>query len=385
MPNAPVITGSIKEQVCAVGAKESIHSENFKKIHYNPVSEKVLMPGRLTDLIFTGISDNNRSMIFPDIVIENSGRNYALSVKGMGARTPLYGSSPLAFSFCNDFDHGRKDLKGLAGSRLVTSESWFGEAPYGAQGETSANFGLEITQLSTGCNINGFYICPVIEVNEFPSSILNDASRTYWYRKYQGKYVQEQRLVPSNIRLYHQSEITVGQTTAGALRAFEITTVEELDMFIDNYISSGIAALTLYARTLRHCKHGFEGLDYVDVWLDKDSVIARDGTIHFADIEGLDWLVAGCDLSLEKRIRRQFDRNFYEFMYGLDALMRERISFTNTSLNAEDLRSALAIRFEIALGNDSFVKCEHSAKSMDIVIKPRIGAESVPVRMLDFK
>jgi len=390
MHKGPVITGNLKEKVNTIKAQHSLRSSNSSFLKSSDYSKSslnahVLLPGQRMSTL-EGIPDDNRSMIFPDITAEIDGRKYALSVKGLGARTPLYGSSPA--DICpSDKTCGNSNV------RFLTNELWFGEAPYGAQGEISAYFGLELTELANGCNINGFYICPVIEVNEFPESIIRANAGKFWYRRYNGKYMQEQRLVPSNIRLYHQSKLTLGQTTAGVLKAFEIDTEEQLDTFIDNYISSGIAALTLYARTLRYGKSGnegseYEGLDYVNVWLDKDSVIAPDGTIHFADIEGLDWLSTGSDFTMEKRILLQFNRNYYEFMYGLDALLRQRhlLSHPDTGFSIEDIRSTLTLRFEMALNKDRFVECNNSGDAVDIVIMPLIReAESVTVRLLDLK
>ncbi len=384
MKKGPVIIGKFTEKINAVKAQSSRRSSNAA-YPAMPVRGQILLPDQAgstrsdTDpqLEVEGIPDNNRSIIFPNFTAEIEGRGYALSIKGIGARTPLYGSSPIdSFSSGNTLP-----------AREVTDELWFGEAPYGAQGEVSADFGLKLTGLAEGCNINGFYICPVIEINEFPGHITDNAVK-FWYRRYHGKYMQEQRLVPSNIRLYHQSKMTLGQTTAGVLSAFEINAVEELDTFINNYISSGIAALTLFARTLRKGKYGYEGLDYVNVWLDKDSVIAPDGTIHFVDIEGLDWLTAGCEVSLEKRIRFQFDRNYYEFMYGLDALLRQRCFMAHTDMGSsiEDIRGTLAVRFEMSLNKDPFIECDNSGDSVDIVIFSRVSeADHVIVRLMDLR
>ncbi len=371
----PVINGNLKEKVNAIQAKRTRRSVNFKSFT-SSVSGYVVIPEQNTSTVFAleGIPDDNRSMVFPEIAAEIGGRGYALSIKGLGARNPLYGRSPADFSFSG------------AKARSLTNELWFGEAPYGAQGEISADFGLELSELAQGCNINGFYICPVIEVNEFPESILKDQAGKFWYRRYHGKYMQEKRLVPSNIRLYHQSKMTLGQTTAGVLKAFGINTVEQLDTFVDNYISSGIAALTLFARTLRDSKYGYEGLDYVNVWLDKDSVIAPDGRIHFADIEGLDWVAAGGEVSLRKHILSQFNRNYYEFMYGLDALLRERCVLKHEGFEIEDIRSTLAVRFEMALNKDRFIEFNSSCDLVDIVILPLIReAEPVTVRLLDLR
>ncbi|MEW5760336.1 MAG: hypothetical protein AB1779_06190 [Candidatus Thermoplasmatota archaeon] len=379
--NCPVIVGSEREEVSAVKSKNSRVPKNFLHACKNPLSGLVLMPPKKNckEELLSGIPDNNRCMIFPDIVTQIDGRGYALAVKGVGAKTPLYGSSPLDFAFPRNFG---EEKNGLIDARKITNELWFGESPYGAQGEICADYSLKITELANGCNINGFYICPVIEVNEFPEETKD---KTYWYRRYLGQYLQEQRLMPSNIRLYHQSELTLGRNTAEVLNLFNITTADELDGFIDNYISSGVAALTLFVRTMEGSKFGFIGLDYTDVWLDKDSVLAPDGTIHFADIEGLEWVVAGQDWTLEERVRFQFERNFYEFMYCLDILLRERARLTSSYSSIEDLRSTLAIRLEIALARDSFLKCESSKNSVNIVVKPPIGAIDVPIRVLDLR
>ncbi len=389
----PVIIGNFKEKASVIKAQNSRRSANSSYMT-SPVSGCVLLPQQrkingheidgleMTEL--EGIPDDNRSMVFPGITTEIDGRGYALSIKGLGARTPLYGSVPSDFCFSN-----KKNFRSNA--RELTNELWFGEAPYGAQGEISADFDLELTGLAKGCNINGFYICPVIEVNEFPEDIIKEQAGKFWYRRYRGKYMQEHRLVPSNIRLYHQSKMTLGQTTAGVLKAFGIDSPELLDSFIDNYISSGIAALTLFARTLRYGKYRYEGLDYVNVWLDKDSLIAPDGTIHFVDIEGLDWVSSGCEISAEKRMYLQFNRNYYEFMYGLDALLRHRCLLTNTHTgysiySIEDIRSTLAVRFEMALNKDPFIKLINSGDAIDIVILPLIREVSpVIVRLVDLR
>ncbi len=392
MHRGPVIIENFKEKASAIKAQNSRRSTNFKYLT-SPVSGHVLLPqqrmsnGQELDmeleigLELEGIPDDNRSMVIPGITTEIEGRSYALSIKGLGARTPLYGSKPSDLCFSNKKNYQSK-------TRELTNELWFGEAPYGAQGEISANFDLELTGLAKGCNINGFHICPVIEVNEFPENIIKEQAGKFWYRRYHGKYMQEQRLVPSNIRLYHQSKMTLGQTTAGVLKAFGVDSVEQLDTFIDNYISSGIAALTLFARTLRYGEHGYEGLDYVNVWLDKDSLIAPDGTIHFVDIEGLDWVSTGCEISMEERIYSQFNRNYYEFMYGLDALLRQRCLLTNmyAAVSIEDIRSTLAVRFEMALNKDPFIELNYSGDALDIVIFPLIGEVGhVTLRLVDLR
>jgi hypothetical protein len=333
---------------------------------------------------FRGVADGNRSVVLPDVTAELGGRNYALSIKGAGARSPLYGDSPLEFAFASDYaaQAGAK----LEGARQLTSETWFGESPYGAQGRVPATYGLEITELASGASLNGFHICPVVEVCELPEEEVAAASHRFWYRRHRGPFLQEQRLVPSNVRVYHQSDLTLGRATRTVLDAFGVADADSLDSFIDRYISSGVAALTLFVRSARESKWGLQGLDYTNVWLDKDCLVASDGTLHFADLEGLEWAVAGQDWTLEERVREQFDRNFYEFMFGLDALLRHRESLAGRRASQEERRSSLVARYEMALEGDRFARPEVSAAGVDLrVTSPLRTSERVLVRLMDLR
>src|SRR3990172_201778 len=331
---------------------------------------------------WSGVRDGNRSVILPDATVEIDGRAYAVSAKGVGARPPLYGDSPLEFMFRSDYAADPAGV-GLAGGRQVTSEPWFGESPYGAQGELPATYSLMITGFSERCQINGFFLCPVIEVNELPASVSEEAGRRYWYRQYRGAFLQEQRLVPSNVRIYHESEFPLGPSPALVLDALGVRTPETADDFIENYIASGVAALTLYVRTLRKTPWGFRGLNYGDVYLDKAAVPAPDGRLHFVDLEGLDWVLGGADVPVEERIREQFNYNFYEFMYGLHLLLVARERLAGRTLTQEERRRTVAPRFEMALARDPFTRVETGADGMDVVVRPALGAgQDVPIRVL---
>jgi hypothetical protein len=337
---------------------------------------------------WVAIPDDNRTAIFPDITFEVDGRAYALAVKGVGARMPLYGgftqdwASTLGLR--RDF---RKQDQVVTIPRFVTSEIWLGEAPWGAQSESSANDALEITNMVTsGCEVNGFFICPVVEVEYYPPELLEElkTESSYWFRRFDGKMVQEQRLMPSNIRLFHQSEFTLGTTLAGVLRFFHIETIEDLDEFINNYIASGMAALTVFARTARPSPWGIQGLELRDVWLDKDCVVAPDGTLHFADLEGLEWIVAGQDVTLEQRVQRQFGRSFYEYMYGLDMLLREREQLAGNVKTQSERRHDAALRMELALAQDSFLHYEENSTRVDVVVEfATMGSEQVSIHVID--
>ncbi|HMF33125.1 MAG TPA: hypothetical protein VKK79_16995 [Candidatus Lokiarchaeia archaeon] len=389
MQSAAVIAGAEREAYSATPSESISVASKFAGLPQHDLSGMTVIAGALPGSSqWMGVPDDNRTAIFPDITFDVDGRLYALAAKGVGARTPLYGgflqdwASTLGARRDNSFNSEAVSIP-----RYLTSEIWLGEAPWGAQSESSAKDALEITDLVTdGCAINGFYICPVIEVEEYPSTVLQDlhVEDTFWFRKYHGKQVQEQRLMPSNIRLFHQSEYTLGATLAGVLRLFHIESIEDLDDFINHFIASGMAALTVFARTARASPWGIQGLELRDVWLDKDCVVASDGTLHFCDLEGLEWIVAGQDVSLEQRVQRQFGRSFYEFMYGLDILLRERERLAEKTPSQAERRQDAATRIDLALAPDSFLHCEINSSCVDVVVECAIaGAEQVPLHVID--
>ena len=385
----PVVFGAADQKLVAHKAAHSAVARNFEGLQSRlSTAGRFLLPAEtpedLSGTLFHGVPDGNRSVVIPEVTVELGGRSYALGVKGVGARSPLYGDSPLEFAFGKDFaDSGGSRLEG---PRQLTAETWFGESPYGAQGPVPASYGLEISELATGASINGFHICPVVEVCELSEGSVAAAAHRFWYRRHRGPYLQEQRLVPSNVRVYHQSEMTLGRATRSVLDAFGVSTTDTLDAFIDRFISSGIAALTLFVRSARESKWGLQGLDYTNVWLDKDCLVAADGTLHFADLEGLEWVVAGHDWSLEERVREQFDRNFYEFMYGLDALLRHRESMAGRSPSQHERRCDLVARYEMALGTDRFARAELSDAGVDILVRTPLRArDEVTLRLLDLR
>src|SRR5205814_2695005 len=113
-----------------------------------------------------------------------------------------------------------------------------------------------------------------------------------------------------------------GSTIGGNIRSvFELFGIDENDKalgFLDNFVKSGIAFLTLFARSLRSNGDGtFSGLDLYDVWLDKDAVLAPDGTVYFVHLEGLEWITIGREKVREK-IDDQIYRSLYEFIYAYE-------------------------------------------------------------------
>lgn len=332
---------------------------------------------------YLGVPDGNRSVVVPSVSVELGGRDYALAIKGVGALASLYGDSPLDFALASDFDVVAPEASAAVGSpRVVTDEAWMGEAPYGAQGEAGAAQALEVSALADGASIHGFYVCPTIAIVGIPDELV-DRER-FWYRRYGGRAVQEHRLFPSNVRLYHSSTHALGQAPREVLDAFGVTDREALDAFVDRYLASGTAALTLWARTVREGPTGPEGLDFDDVWLDKDSVVAPDGTLHFADLEALEWTAARDPTAAAKRIRHQVDRNYYELLYGLDSVLKAAEERAGRRPTPRERRGALVERWVMALAGDPFVELRRTDAGLELVVLPH-GAlrDAVNVRLLD--
>jgi len=365
-----------------------------------PESTRSLVPSELLAKIqpIEGLKDDNRSLLLPQYYAYISDRKYYLDIKGVGARTPMYGfrmPEKGYFAWGSRFKENpiaQHWTTRTTTQATYTGELWFGNGPYGAHGTKESLDSVDITDLSkeNENNINGFYICPVLYSIELPDFIVNERKDYFWYRKWTGKWSQQFRLVPSNIRLYFHSDCTLGISPRKVLSIFGIESKEEIDKFIENYISSGIAALTLAARTTKFVtdeKGGnYQVLDYDDVWLDKDSIIAPDGTIHFADIDDLEWRIYNTESEVRKKYRRQFERNFFEFMFGLDALISEAYLMQEREYSPFERRVDVATRFELALIEDKFVTTEKNAYGLDILVRsPNIINEPERIRLIDFE
>ena len=140
-------------------------------------------------------------------------------------------------------------------------------------------------------SIHGFRVAPVVKIVFLPEDLENEIKKIFWYRRFRGRMVQEIRLVPSNVRIYFHSGSTVGGNIRSIFDLFGMDSNDKAVDFLKNFVKSGIAYLTLFTRTMKRNEDGtFSGLDFYDVWLDKDAVLAPDGTIYFVDLEGLEWI-----------------------------------------------------------------------------------------------
>jgi len=383
MRKEPVAIGRACEELIAIPTDgENIIPANMKNVKTG-LEDKLVVSMNISDHIpgdhkkILAIPDGNRGAILPDFKTELWGRSFFVGLKGIGARTSMFEDGPLDFGGLS-----------LSHEPQFMSESWFGENPWGAMSQKVCIEDKLVTELVNRGSINGFYICPMIRATPLPEWLMKEAKSHFWYRRLDrpGPYYQQARLMPSDVRLFYQSEATLGRKTAEVLKAFRISSSEDMDSFIDKYISSGIAALTLITRTVqKHEIWGLAALDFIDVWLDKDSVLAPDGTIYFADIEGLDWIPLRDEAEAILRMKRQFDRNYYEFMYGLDILLKERQRLSNLHTSRLELRQILAERLDLALKRDLFVELNRTENTLYIELIPQ--GEEVPkvsIKMLDF-
>jgi hypothetical protein len=186
---------------------------------------------------------------------------------------------------CRDSKYLNKIDTLSTGLGFIMGESWMGESPYGAQGLINGFDELKFSKIAKLDSINGAYICPTVAVTKLPKKIEDIARKFFWFRTYKDHFYQVLRLLPSNVRLYFESSNVIANPSS-VFQLFEIDTIERAEKFELNFIKSGIALLTLYTRSAIIEGNEIKGIYYQDVWLDKDCVVAPDGTIHFADIEG---------------------------------------------------------------------------------------------------
>lgn len=339
----------------------------------------LLMPPSTVDgepRLREAIPDGNRGAVVPDLLVEHAGREWVVGVKGIGARHPMFGQGHLAAAGTP-----------RPGDRQFTSEAWFGENPWGSMSEQACREDAAVTDLADGEAIEGFHVCPMLRAEPLPKDIMERARSTWWYRRLDrpGVHYQQLRLLPSDVRLFYASEFTLGTRLPQVLEAFGVDDLPDLDAFIDRYLSSGLAALTLIARTVEpHDAWGHRALDYDDVWLDKDSLLAPDGTLHFADIEGLAWVPLRDADEARHRTVRQFNRNLYELLYGLDCLLDERDRRADHRVTRPARRRELALRLDMALEGDPRVATEERGSALHLVITPRAAElPAVTIKIID--
>lgn len=348
--------------------------EKWVKILLGPATAEF---HNLKDVSHPAIKDENRNAILPGFNTQILNKDFYLSVKGCGAYEDMFFGGKLTPSklqnACRDPTNVSRLKELSTGLGFIMGESWMGESPYGAQGHINAFDELDFSMVAKDGSINGAHLCPVIGVVQLPPQIELMARKFFWFRTYEKHFYQVLRLVPSNIRLYFESEHVIANPSS-IFSLFEINTAKTIEDFELNFIKSGIALLTLYSRSAKLAGNEIKGIIYQDVWLDKDCIVAPDGIIHFADIEGLIWksVLKKGFVEIQKQ---EWQKLVYEFLYALFKVDTYRHIIEERKINWETQREELALLISQALSKDLFCYAEH--RNGDLVIK--IEVESFPV------
>jgi hypothetical protein len=365
--------------------RKTIRNTNFKNFQIESM-EKFYLPGSSHNLVgregifsMNFIEDDNRGSILQGELCEIDGTEFFLSVKGVGSSVDPYSLESLNINNISSLSHSievRESIEksGYKGNRFITGETWLRGSPYGGQGYELAAIAMETSEMADPTSINGFRVAPLMSIVFMEENLQKKVRELYWYRRYTGDFVQEIRLVPSNIRLFFHASSTVGNNISQVFDIFQIRTDEEAISFIINFVKSGIAALTVFSRTLRKERNGIvSGLDFFDVWLDKDAVLAKDGTIYFVDLEGVERRYV-MEEKVKETITDQFYRSLYEFMYAYVRIEEERERRFNKN---PERKSQLEYFLRIALKNDKFVDVENNNGHVELIVKNLLNAKNL--------
>jgi len=356
------------------------HFQDFKMDEF----EKIHLPESMkpfTDLhpLITKefVVDDNRGAVSTLPSLKIDGTDFYLSVKGIGSTTNPFSHQLLGKDeICNLLKDSRLKERIVNSAetvpRYLTGELWLRGSPYGGQGLEHATTSMRVSEMADLTSIHGFRIAPLVKIAFLPSDLEDEVKKIYWYRKFRGRMVQETRLVPSNVRIYFHSGSTIGGNIRSIFNMFELNKNDEALEFLRNFVKSGIAYLTLFIRTLKSNEDGtFSGLDFYDVWLDKDAILAPDGTIYFVDLEGLEWITVA-EEKVSEKIDDQIYRSLYEFMYAYEQIERER------SARFGD-RADRKVQFECllteALEDDEVVNLASEGQSLKLVVGNILGEQ----------
>ena len=284
----------------------------------------------------TFLEDDNRGAISPEPAAVLDGTAFYLSVKGVGSVIDPFASRPLDRSSVERLTDDRDVRQRLRNAsvpstpdeppRFITGEVWLRGSPYGGQGLEHAQIALGVSERADLTSIEGFRIAPVVKIAHFPSELQDRIRSLHWFRRFPGPIVQEIRLVPSNVRIYFHAKSTIGSGVRDVFDRFQVDRPEKAVAFEVAFLRSTVPLLTLFARTLRRDerKDRYFGLDFHDVWLDKDAVVAPDGTVYFVDLEGVE--EEGVDREkVKEKIEDQVYRSLYEFLFAYEQIDQERV------------------------------------------------------------
>jgi len=381
----------------AYGGAGTITNKYFRNFQM-PEFEKIYLPDSVkpftdTDPVGTKelLIDDNRSAVSREPHMTIDGVDFYFSVKGIGSTTSPFSRqlfkkeeicSLVKSSTIRDRIMNAKE-KEMKIPRYLTGELWSRGCPYGSQGLEFASIAMKATEMSddSTTSIHGFRIAPLVKIVKLPKALQDEVTQVYWYRRFRQEMVQETRLIPSNIRIYFHSDWTIGDDTGELFDFFKIDNNDKAMDFLKNFVKSGIAILTLLVRSMSDNGNGtYSGLDFYDVWLDKDAVLAPDGTIFWADLEGLQAITIGgydradLEFNVEENMEHQIYRSLYEFMYAYEQIERERIRRFG---HVTDRKTQFEYVLMDALKDDAVVDLHRSTNSLELVIGNILGEEKL--------
>jgi hypothetical protein len=327
----------------------------------------------ITQKDISAVRDENRNAIIPECSFEIENRHLYLSVKGCGAYQDMFFGDKLTVNklsnICRTKELQSRISQLSTASGFIMAESWMGESPYGAQGYTNGYDELEFSKIANKDSINGAFICPAIATIQLLKQVEDTARNFFWFRTYKNHFYQVLRLVPSNIRLYFESDNIMANPNS-IFKLFGIDSLQSVEKFEINFIKSGVALLTLFTRSAKVQGNEVTGICYQDVWLDKDCVVAPDGTIYFADIEGFIWKKVSINDYGKLQIK-EWQKLVFEFLYALVQIDSYRHHLENRIISWSKQREELAILFYEALNKDFFTYSDNLNKNLTIVIESK--------------
>ena len=371
-------------------------TNKYFRTYQMPEFERLYLPESVrpfTDSEPTGakelLIDDNRSAVSREPYMAIDGVDFYFSVKGIGSTTSPFSrqlfkkeeiSSLLKSASLRERVASAKE-KETKYPRYLTGELWSRGCPYGSQGLEFATIAMKAAEASdpSTTSIHGFRIAPLVKIVKLPQALQEKVTQVYWYRRFRQEMVQETRLIPSNVRIYFHSDWTIGDDTGELFDFFHIDNNDRAMSFLRNFLKSGIAVLTLFVRSMADNGNGtYSGLDFYDVWLDKDAVLAPDGTIFWADLEGLQAITIGgrdradLEFNVEENMEHQIYRSLYEFMYAYEQIERERVRRFG---HATDRKVQFEYLLRDALRDDEVVGLRRSSDSLELVIGNILGEE----------
>jgi hypothetical protein len=366
-------------------APQVLSNRHFREFEM-PEFERVYLPESLrpfTNLSPLGakefIADDNRGAVSPLPSLKMDGTDFYLSVKGVGSTVNPFSNQVLGKAEVCSLLKDSKLKDRLVNCeekspRYITGELWLRGSPYGGQGLEHASTSMKVSEMADLTSIHGFRIAPLVKIVFLPEDLEAEIKKIFWYRSFGGRMVQEIRLVPSNVRIYFHSGSTVGRSVKSLFDLFGIDSNDKALEFLKNFVKSGVAFLTLFSRSMKSNGDGtFSGLDFYDVWLDKDAVLAPDGTVYFVDLEGLEWITVQ-EKNVHEKIDDQIYRSLYEFMYSYEQVERERAARFGEML---DRKAQFEYILREALRDDEVVDLAREGQSLELVVGNILGQQAL--------